>query len=162
MTKVRLTESQIKSLINRVIDEQIEINELTTDSTVLRKLARKSILNFGKHRDRSVQQILDLKHPAYLRWVYYNMGGISFLDDILREIGIIGDDYNYQIKKPGTNRELGKEVDEKKFNNASPHLMSHLGKMSRGERRQKSIGFKELDKRIFSKGNLQSWNQGRK
>jgi hypothetical protein len=158
---VKLSESQFKVLIENFINEADNINELTTEAPLLRKLARKSVLNFGKHNNRSVQQILDLKHPAYLRWVYYNKEGLSFLDDILKEIGIIGDDFDYQIQKPGIDPELGEKVNDMKLGNASVALKSHLKKLKKGENLANQIRSKNVDKKIFSKGSMQSRNQGK-
>lgn len=76
----------------------------------LRKLAPKSILDFGKFEGQSVQQVLDQNHTRILRWYYYNYDRISFLPEILRRIGINEDD---EIPKPGKNPEKGIEVNER-------------------------------------------------
>ena len=77
------------------------------DVVLLRKLSRKSIINFGKKEGYSVQQMLDLKEKGYLRWMYFNCSMISFLDDILDEINITED---FRIQKPGTNKEKHEEL----------------------------------------------------
>ena len=80
------------------------------DVVKLRTLSRKSTLGFGQYADINIQQILNIEKKAYLRWVYYNIEGISFLPDILEEISIKD---TYLINKPGKNLEKHKEL---KFN----------------------------------------------
>ena len=65
---------------------------------VLRKLALKSILNFGKLYDYTVSQVLTLNKHRYLIWVYYNCSHIDFLDEILDILDITTE---RRIKKPG-------------------------------------------------------------
>ncbi len=65
---------------------------------VLRKLALKSILNFGKLYDYTVSQVLTLNKHRYLIWVYYNCSHIDFLDEILDILDITEE---RRIKKPG-------------------------------------------------------------
>ena len=72
--------------------------------TLLRKLTEKSVFGFGKYNGLTIRQVLDLNHPQYLRWIYFNINEISFVDEILGEIKI---SENYRIKKPGANKELG-------------------------------------------------------
>ena len=76
----------------------------------LRKLALKSVLDFGKFEGQTIQQVLDQNHTRMLRWYYYNCSRISFLPEILRRIGIGEED---EIPKPGKNPEKGIEVDER-------------------------------------------------
>lgn len=70
---------------------------------VFRTLTRKSLLKFGKHAEWTVEQTLSMYESSYLRWVYYNMSHISFMDDILLHIGITKE---FRIDKPGTNPEF--------------------------------------------------------
>lgn len=67
------------------------------DVVLLRKLSRKSVLNFGIYKDLPVNNLLDLHNYSYLRWVYFNCSNITFMDDILLEIGV---DENNRISKP--------------------------------------------------------------
>ena len=71
------------------------------DMVLLRKLTRKSTLNFGKYADYTVDQVLT-KNPIdginYLVWVYYNSSNISFVDEILLQLGITEEN---RIEKPG-------------------------------------------------------------
>lgn len=71
------------------------------DIVLLRKLALKSPLNFGKYSDRSVVQCMAFAPGrSYLRWAYFNMSRITFKDDILDDLLIPQD---LRIVKPGTN-----------------------------------------------------------
>lgn len=76
---------------------------------LLRKLSRKSTLNFGQYADMTVQQVIDLHHHLILRWYYFNSSNITFFDDILDELSITEE---YRIEKPGKNPELGRKLDE--------------------------------------------------
>ena len=73
---------------------------------VLRKLALKSIFNFGKCYDYTVSQALSLNKHHYLIWVYYNCSHISFNDEILMILDITKE---RQIKKPGVHRSYYEE-----------------------------------------------------
>ena len=55
--KIRLTESQLKSLISSLIDEPSTLFEDVTSAVTFRKLAPKSKITFGKHKDLSVEEI---------------------------------------------------------------------------------------------------------
>lgn len=138
------------------------LNEsVITDTPLLRKLAPKSILSFGQYKGLAVQDVIKTGHPAYLRFLYYNIEGISFIDDILREIGVVGDYYDYQIKKPGTNSELGKKVDEIKIKHMDVGDRAHAKKVAKNRQKQKNVTSMFADKKIFSKGSMQARNQGR-
>jgi len=64
---------------------------------MLRTLAYKSRMGFGKHFGVTVWEMINvLKDIDYLHWSYYNMSNISFHEDILTEIGIVN-----RIEKPG-------------------------------------------------------------
>ena len=72
----------------------------------LRTMARKSVFDTGRCEHLSVQQILDLKRQTYLAFQYYNRPRISFLPDILKELGIVG---KLTIEKPGINPKMFEE-----------------------------------------------------
>tara|TARA_R110002020_G_scaffold319338_3_gene535238 strand:- start:2114 stop:2503 length:390 start_codon:yes stop_codon:yes gene_type:complete len=65
----------------------------------LRKLTRKSVLSFGQYGFDTIQKILD-DDPQYIVWVYYNKPEITFFDDILEEVGLVG---RFVIDKPSSN-----------------------------------------------------------
>lgn len=77
-------------------------------STIKRKLTRKSIMNFGKYADCTVQHILDLQKHRYLRTIYYTNSNIDFFDDILIEIGA----FEHKIEKPGKDLDMLEYVDK--------------------------------------------------
>ena len=138
---------------------------------LLRTLARKSVLDFGKYKDRSVQQIIDLKNYRALRWYYYNYSMISFLPDILDEIGITED---MRIPKPGKDPMMCEALDKLKdiatagyrINAYETNNTAELGQIARRkaklQRRKnaKYITFEREDSKRFSKGNMAWKNQG--
>lgn len=63
-----------------------------------RKLSKKSFIGFGPHRDDTVEQILKRGKQLDLVKMYYSLSHISFLDDLLTELGITG---SWLIEKPG-------------------------------------------------------------
>ena len=127
--KIRLTESQLNLIIKTIIQE---------DAVLLKKLVLKSVINFGKYKGQTVEEILRLGKRSYLRFVYYNINGLSFVDDILKNIGIFGEKYDYRIEKPGTNPEFGKKLDEYYINHLPQKMCykvkSHNKKIQKGKR----------------------------
>jgi hypothetical protein len=133
------------------------------DVPILRTLAWKSILGFGKYKLLSIQQIFDLGHTAYLRYIYYNIEGISFNEEILTSIYVISKGFDDRIKKPGINTELGKKIDGIMFNfhvqkegNAA-HTMNRIRKGSK-------IRLNELqtfERQYYSKQSMQRRNHGK-
>jgi len=75
---------------------------------LLRKLTRKSTMNFGKYFDLTVQQCIDTKKKPYLRWVYFNSSNITFMDEILDELKI---PIEFRFDKPSKNIELGENLE---------------------------------------------------
>lgn len=68
--------------------------------TLLRTLAKKSTLNFGRKRYCTVEQLLlTTNGKTYLMFCYWRLSNISFAEDILDELGITTE---LRIKKPGT------------------------------------------------------------
>lgn len=140
---------------------------------LLRTLARKSVLDFGKFKDRTVQQCIDLGNHRVLRWYYYNYDMISYLPDILEEIGIAEE---WRIAKPGKDPDKGAALDSLKdqkmavfrklaFENGNQHDMgcvSHDMSRERKRRRAKFTAFAKEDRRQFTKANMQARNHGKK
>jgi hypothetical protein len=69
----------------------------------LRTMTKKSKLNFGKYRDKTIQQMLDLNRKIELISAYYKLTSINYTEDILSELNIVGD---YVIEKPSADRDL--------------------------------------------------------
>lgn len=119
----------IKTFNELLFEKKNEIQIPTsTKSTLCRKLAWKSTLKFGKYSDLTIQEILDAQHTRYLRWIYYNVSGINFMDDILDTIHIKEED---KIEKPGKDPEKGMEVDDKVYSKANFKSKSHMKKLVR-------------------------------
>ena len=143
--------------------------------TILRKLARKSTLNFGQFADMTVQQVIDLKHHRVLRWYYFNSSNITFMDDILDELNVTE---KWRIAKPGKNPELGRQLDESC--NARQYAYAAHKAEENGEDPEKAMtqkaavikqqkrklawkrykDFQRADARWNTKGVLQSINHG--
>ena len=68
----------------------------------LRTLTRKSKLGFGKWKDYTVQELLDLRKHIVLIAPYYKLTSINYIEDILIELKITED---YRIEKPSANKE---------------------------------------------------------
>ena len=141
-------------LVNESLDQFL--NE--SDAVLLRTMTRKSKFQFGKFKDLTVQEVIDLRKYAYLRQVYYNLAGISFSDDILKTIGVFGDNFDNRIKKPGINIELGKQIFKEKYKSANTNTKKYLKRNNLAAENK----FNHLDKQIFSKQHLQRFNQGKK
>lgn len=95
---------------------------------LLRKLTNKSIMNFGKYFDLTVQQCLDTKKRKYLRWVYFNCSNITFTDELLDEFLI---PVSYRFDKPSKNVELGKKLEENLMETYSDAFKEKLKKKAK-------------------------------
>ena len=125
---------------------------------LLRKLTEKSQMNFGKYFDCTAGQLLALKHHSYLRWVYYNMSNITFMDNILQEIGIMEE---HKITKPGKDSEMGEYLQ-----NLASMKISGITKYRNNKKNKKikiaKLGMKSrADGVFFSKANLMRRNHGK-
>lgn len=69
-------------------------------NVLYRKLAHKSMIDFGKYQDYTVSNVLKVD-PAWLAWAYYNYDRISFIDEILDYLQV------ERIPKPGKNPKMG-------------------------------------------------------
>lgn len=124
------------------------------EAILLRRLTEKSLVGFGKYAALTVQQVIDLQHTRYLRWVYFNSSNIDFIDSILDRISITPD---CKINKPGTNKELCEFIDNimnKKMTKKSKTKNIISGKMTQ-ILKGKSMAYTE------TKGYLQAKNHGR-
>ena len=92
----------------------------------LRILTRKTKFRIGKNKDYTVQRMLELGKNISLVSAYYKLTNINYTEDILEELGIVGD---FVIEKPsinfslyydfimehGLNRGYGYQVDKVKY-----------------------------------------------
>lgn len=72
-------------------------------SILLRKMTKKSTINFGKFKECTVEQLFGMKKQIGLISMYFNLSTITFTDEILDELGITAE---YRIDKPSTSREI--------------------------------------------------------
>lgn len=71
-----------------------------------RRLSELSRFGFGSHRHDTVEHFLKHGKHLHLAGMYYRLSHISFLDEVLEKIGIVG---HWRISKPGTNKEMYQE-----------------------------------------------------
>ena len=69
------------------------------DTITLRRLAPKSIWDYGKYKGFTVKDIM-ISEPKYLLWAYYSLERISFIDEILDELANKYKKFK-RIDKPG-------------------------------------------------------------
>tara|TARA_R110000796_G_scaffold243125_1_gene365550 strand:+ start:162 stop:509 length:348 start_codon:yes stop_codon:yes gene_type:complete len=111
----------------------------------LRTLTRKSKLGFGKWKDYTVQELLDLRKPLVLISPYYKLTSINYIEDVLIELKITED---YRIKKPSSN-----EDEYYRFLNENGYKLESRG-VSGSDIMKKKI-------KNLSKSQLKSINQNR-
>lgn len=70
---------------------------------LLRKLTKKSKLNFGKYKDYTVEHLFGMKKQIDLTSIYFKLSNITFMDEILNELDITEE---YRIAKPSKNVQL--------------------------------------------------------
>lgn len=124
----------------------------------LRTLTRKSVLWFGKHEDRSVQQIIDLGRLAgvsYLAWLYYNNDKISFNDELLEELFIVGD---LILNKPTKNPLMYKRWKKENLNDQD---YLDLYRDKKRESKFNRYSSNRNDSKNFSAQNIMNKNHGK-
>ena len=72
---------------------------------LLRKLTKKSKLKFGTYKDYTVEHLFGMRKQIDLTSMYFNLSNITFMDDILEELGITSE---FKIVKPSKDNELYK------------------------------------------------------
>lgn len=128
------------------------------DTIRLRTLTEKSIIGFGQYTDLRVKDLISTNRTKEIRWIYYNSSMISFMPDILRWARIEECD---EIEKPGVDRELYKSLNE--FIGGFQTEYQREGAAKRAEKRigRSKMTKRNIEKRYFSKGSMQSRNHGR-
>ena len=133
---------------------------MKTNSTAitLRVLTNKSKLGFGKYQDMTIADILKI-NKEYVIWVYYNVSGISFNEELLSQLEI-----NPRIEKPGVDKNAF-------FKCKRQYSMAHYSKEQRmhygackkaiAKRHKKAVLCKAIQAEHYSKGQLQAMNLGR-
>jgi hypothetical protein len=127
------------------------------DVPILRTLTLKSKLTFGKYDNLTIQEIINLGHTSYLRWVYFNINGITFIDEILEMIHI---SCEFKIDKPGTNPES-----YEKINTAIHEWMGGITRIRmfnsvKRQQKRERVHNRIVDNIKFSKSNLMAKNHG--
>lgn len=72
--------------------------------TLLRKMTLKSVIGFGRYKEMTVGQLLDVGYYSELIRMYYNLQRIDFVQDIKDLLFITKD---REIQKPGKDFEIG-------------------------------------------------------
>ena len=137
-----------------------DVNEkMKTEVTLLRTMTEKSVFSGGKYNGVTVGQVLALGKTGYLRHLYYTYTAITFTDDILEKIYV---PVEYRIKKPGSDIEIMK-IRDKDIESHTNRLRRHIIKgINKNEQRRYYGRMNRIDRRKFSKGSMQAWNQGKK
>ena len=127
----------------------------------LRKMALKSVINVGAFNDVTVQNAIDMGKIGGLISLYFGLGKISFIDDVLDILGISKD---LRIEKPGKieNYDLRKESVSRALNNYYANLTKkermHMSKRSKSNKKKKSTRTINAISSI-SKGKMKYMNQ---
>jgi hypothetical protein len=138
----------------------VSVKTKIMDVVRLRTLTAKSIIGFGRYRDLSVQQMIDIHKVIYLRWMYFNCFGISFTEDVLNRIGVFS---NLRIEKPGANTELWDKILDGIDESLKHGLKGYIIKCAtKSHRKAHLTGYNATLKRELNKGKLQYINQGHK
>lgn len=66
-------------------------------------MTRNSKMAFGKYKEKTVQEMLDLRRNLDLISAYYKLTSINYQDDILNELKITEE---YRIEKPSKNLDM--------------------------------------------------------
>ena len=124
-------------------------------ATLLRVLTKKSKIGFGKHADMTVGDII-ICDNGYIAWLYYNMAGITFCNEILDEFGFV------RIDKPGTDKDAQREWRMRQSEDYTDEERLHY--KFRHHQIQRKVAKRRLSvaigKENLSKGQLQAINHG--
>lgn len=131
---------------------------------LLRTLARKSTLKFGKYYDLTVQQVIDLRGVEglkALRWYYYQASNISFNDEVLNELGI---HEAIRIEKPGkcTEPELVEYLKQVHRKDIPENDKYKAIRLKRAENKHRRVSCNRLTNLVKCKQFLMLRNTGKK
>lgn len=122
-------------------------------------MARASVFPDGRFENRTVQQVINMGDMNYLLFQYYMYSRISFLPDILEEIGITG---KRVIEKPGkvTREQFHKFAKEIHIEiNAKTSLLDWQKKHSHQTKRARKRSKRVMDSMEHSKSWLANKNR---
>lgn len=127
---------------------------------ILRTMALKSKFDGGKYSNQTVEIVLKID-PNYIIWNYYNMEKISFIDDILEQVGIASE---FRINKPGIDKAMVVKVFNRNIDKMSDgdKIRYLIAKKEHNKKVKKSMALNALaiDRLSFSKQSLRYANQG--
>lgn len=135
------------------------------DVIKLRVLTPKSIFKFGPYKGQSVGVIVK-RSPNYIVNAYYNLSAISFNNEILEELGIVGE---FVIDKPSKDKSLAKKFYKNKYKaeRASRSDLENIKEAAKYKKDKKfsnmrrRISYNNYNNKLLSKSNLQGINHGR-
>tara|TARA_R110000823_G_scaffold228621_1_gene355841 strand:+ start:101 stop:511 length:411 start_codon:yes stop_codon:yes gene_type:complete len=135
---------------------------MISNATRLRTLTKLSQLKFGRNKNDTVQQTLDLGAVgrSRLAWYYFLMSNISFSDDVLDELGITEE---LRIEKPTTNKRLFNEWETTLSIMDERAVQIHVTKLRRSKEWAKKASRRSSnskDRLGFSKSGLADKNRG--
>lgn len=117
------------------------------DIVRLRTMAEKSTFDFGRYEGVSVGQVLGLD-KSYIAYVYYHYANISFLPEILEQVGITED---LRLNKPAKDVELMKKYNRRMYGKRLSAVKEYLAENNIVDTSQKNlvdyVARKVVDKR---------------
>jgi len=132
------------------------------DVPLLRTLTEMSPMRFGKYREMRVGDLIKMQKNRYLRWVYFNIAGVSFADDVLQKIGVLSFNdsvFDYRIEKPGIDPERNEALNKLKMTKMQLRDKSHV--LSRDRKIKKQYLVSNERSTNETKRVLQARNHGR-
>lgn len=88
-------------------ESEVTTPKVITSCLTLRKLTLKSELGYGDNKHLTVADVIRVGRTVDLIWAYYNLSMISFMPDVLKQLGLNDEDF---INKPGKDTDKGDEV----------------------------------------------------
>mgnify|MGYP003435253072 FL=1 len=128
------------------------------ENILLRKLSRKSVITglpFGYLENQLVSNVLSIS-PRSLVKIYYHYEKISFTDDILDELGIVGD---LVISKPCIDAYMFTEYKKRAFRNLDENTRMGKSNRYRAQMKKKST-FQIFNNSADNKNKFRLINQG--
>lgn len=126
-------------------------------SVLLRTMTERSILGFGKYAELTVREVLNLgiEGRALLVYYYYNKSMITFMPELLTELGITGE---LQLAKPGKD---GRYMYKWKDATLSPEERLQLYGITQRDFKVHRTRAGKNNALAASKGTMQQKNHGR-
>ena len=131
------------------------------DVVRLRTMTVKSRLAGGKHAGQLVGTILEV-HPEHLIYTYYKYKRLSFVNEILDQLGITEE---LRIEKPGTDMHMRRKFYKDRIRSMDEdELEAHFKMLAK--KRKKEFALRRMkqindENQVCSKASLQRLNQGK-